>query len=263
MFSIHKAGIIRAGVDALLALKNKVPADHKVTLETHYLVECFDQGGALLWQRRAHNRVVTAGLNKLLDATFKTGLASPAWYIGLVGASISDAAVTSGAAALTSASNLWTSADAGRAIIVRGAGASGADLVTTIQTYTSAGAVTLAANAGTTVSGAECTWDARAADTMTSHAPWVEVQAYSQATRPAFTAGTIANGSVDNSASVAQFSINANTTDIFGTFLVDNNTKGGTTGNLYGMAVFSSPGSERANSGATVNVTATIVANPV
>lgn len=229
----------------------------------HYKVECFAKDGTLLWVREITNRVVTVGLNKLIDATFKTGLASPAWYVGLVGASISDGALTSGAAALTSASNQWVAADAGRAIIVRGAGASGADLVTTISAYTSAGAVTLAANAGTTVSGAECTWDARAADTMASHAPWTEVQAYSQATRPAFTPGTIANGSVDNSASVAQFSINANTTDIFGTFLVDNNTKGGTTGNLYGMAVFASPGSERANSGATVNVTATVVTNPV
>ncbi len=28
---------------------------------------------------------MTAGLNKLLDATFKTGLTSPTWYVGLKG----------------------------------------------------------------------------------------------------------------------------------------------------------------------------------
>lgn len=30
--------------------------------------------------------ITTAGLNKFLDATVKTGLTTPAWYVGLVGA---------------------------------------------------------------------------------------------------------------------------------------------------------------------------------
>lgn len=54
--------------------------------ETHYKVECFDSNGNLKWIEDFDNLVVTAGLNKLLDATFKTGLTTPAWYIGLKGA---------------------------------------------------------------------------------------------------------------------------------------------------------------------------------
>lgn len=67
-------------------------------LHTKYNVECFENWhrlfGVRLWQRKIpklkwidnfENLVVTAGLNKVLDATFKTGLASPAWYVGLKG----------------------------------------------------------------------------------------------------------------------------------------------------------------------------------
>jgi hypothetical protein len=39
----------------------------------------------LRWKDEFWNIVVTAGLNKLLDATIKSGLASPAWYVGLKG----------------------------------------------------------------------------------------------------------------------------------------------------------------------------------
>jgi hypothetical protein len=250
-------------LDAVAAMTCGLPAEIAVAMETRYKVECIGPDGVLKWIARAKNRVVTAGLNKLLDATFKTGLTTPLWYVGLVGASVSDAAITSGAAALTSASNAWVAADASRAIIVRGAGVSGADLVTTILTYSSAGAVTLNANAGTTVTGAKSAWDARAADVANSHSPWVEVAAYSNANRPTWTPGTVAAGSVDNSGSVAAFTINANTTDVFGAFLIDNNTISGTTGTLYGMAVFASPGSRRANSGDTINVTATLSASAV
>ncbi len=56
-----------------------------VKVKTRYLVECFDKDGKLKWVEDIENLVVTAGLNKLLDATFKTGLASPAWYVGLKG----------------------------------------------------------------------------------------------------------------------------------------------------------------------------------
>lgn len=228
------------------------------SVETHYRVECHNAAGELLWVEECHNRVVTAGLNKLLDATFKTGLTTPAWYVGLVGVSITDAAITSGAAALTSASNPFAAGDAGRAIIVRGAGASGADLVTTILSYSSAGAVTLAANAGTTVTGARALWDARAADTMSSHTPWPEVAAYSEANRQTLTLGTISAGSVDNSASKAVFTINADNTYIGGAFIADNNTKSGTTGVLYGMAPFTSGGIRQLMTGDTVSVQATL-----
>src|ERR1700751_3116628 len=105
-----------------------------IALGTRYRLTARGRAGTLLWVAEAENRVVTAGLNKVLDAAFKSGLASPAWYVGLAGPSIADAAITSGQATLTSASNPWSSADQGRAIIVRGAGAAGADLLTTIQT---------------------------------------------------------------------------------------------------------------------------------
>lgn len=229
-----------------------------VVAETIYELEARNAAGELLWRETYKNRVVIAGLNKLLDATFKTGLTTPAWFIGLVGPSITNAAITSGSAALTSASNPFTAADAGRPIIVRGAGAGGADLVTTILSYTSAGAVTLAANAGTTVSGARALFDARAADTMASHASWTELTAYSEANRQAFTPGTIANGSVDNSASKAVFTINADATIIAGLFMADNNSKGGTTGTLYGMAPFSAPGMKQLDNLDTLTVTATL-----
>jgi len=57
----------------------------KFEMSTKYLVECRDKHGNLKWVEEFGNLVVTAGLNKLLDATIKTGLASPAWYVGLKG----------------------------------------------------------------------------------------------------------------------------------------------------------------------------------
>lgn len=51
-------------------------------MTTIYDVECY-RGGRLLWAEHFHNLVTTVGLNKLLDATFKNGLASPAWFVGL------------------------------------------------------------------------------------------------------------------------------------------------------------------------------------
>ena len=96
-----------------------------------------------------------------------------------------------------------------------------------------------------------------AADTMASHAGWVEITAYSQATRPAITFGTVSGKSVDNSASKAVFSINGTTT-VGGAFMVTVSTKGGTTGVLYGGAAFTADRS--VISGDTLNVTVTCTA---
>lgn len=99
-----------------------------------------------------------------------------------------------------------------------------------------------------------------AGDTMSSHAGWTEVVAYSQATRPACTFGTptTANPSVaTNSASPASFSINGTTT-VGGAFLTSNNTKSGTTGTLYSAADFSAPGDRAVVSGDTLSVTYTL-----
>lgn len=53
--------------------------------KNHWTIECFAPDGSLKWREEFDNLVVTEGLNKLLDATIKTGLASPAWYVGLKG----------------------------------------------------------------------------------------------------------------------------------------------------------------------------------
>jgi len=152
------------------------PMSHNV-----YTLECFEnwyripligtklfkrKTPKLKWRDKFHNLVVTAGLNKVLDATFKTGLTTPAWYVGLKGA-------------------------------------------------------------GSVVAG----------DTMASHSGWSEITPYSNSTRPAFTPGTISGGSVDNAAAKAVFNINATAT-VVGAFLADDNTKGGTTGTLYGAGDF-------------------------
>ena len=110
------------------------------------------------------------------------------------------------------------------------------------------------------VYGSGATNSPAAGDTMSSHAGWTEVTAYSQATRPACTFGTptTANPSVaTNSASPASFSINATTT-VGGAFLTSNSTKSGTTGTLYSAADFSSPGDRAVVSGDTLSVTYTL-----
>lgn len=96
-----------------------------------------------------------------------------------------------------------------------------------------------------------------AGDTMSSHAGWVESTVYSDATRRTLTLGTVSGGSVDNSASKAVFNINASGT-IGGAFVVNESTKGGTTGTLYGGAAFSAD--RTVVSGDTLNVTVTCTA---
>jgi hypothetical protein len=99
-----------------------------------------------------------------------------------------------------------------------------------------------------------------AGDTMSSHAGWTEVVAYSQATRPACTFGvpTTANPSVaTNSASPATFTINGTTT-VGGAFLTSSNTKSGTTGTLYSAADFSAPGDRSVVLNDTLSVTYTL-----
>lgn len=107
--------------------------------------------------------------------------------------------------------------------------------------------------------GAAASNNPAASDTMSSHAGWTEVTAYSNATRPAatFAAATTADPSViTNSASPATFSINGTTT-VGGAFLTSNNTKGGTTGILFSASDFQSPGDRSVVSGDTLTVTYT------
>lgn len=95
-----------------------------------------------------------------------------------------------------------------------------------------------------------------AGDTMASHAGWAENQAYSEGTRPAWTAGAVSGQSVDNSGAVASFSIDTNGQTIAGAFLADNSTKGGSTGTLYSVGDFSG-GVKSVDDGDTLEVTYT------
>lgn len=96
-----------------------------------------------------------------------------------------------------------------------------------------------------------------AGDTMSSHAGWTEVTAYSNSTRVAatFVTATTANPSVvTNAASPATFNINGTTT-VGGAFLTSGSAKGGTTGTLFSAADFSSPGDRSVVSGDVISVT--------
>lgn len=158
-----------------------------VAAATHYRIECFDRHGNLKWVDEFGNLVVTAGLNELIDKTFKGSSYTAAWYVGL----------TDGTPTF----------DAG--------------------------------------------------DTMSSHAGWVEVTAYDEATRQALTLGSVSGGSASNTASKATFTISTNGTTIGGAFLATVNTKGGSTGTLYGGGAFSA-GDKTIDDNDTLAVTITI-----
>lgn len=66
---------------------------------------------------------------------------------------VTDGAITSGTPTLTSATAAFVPADVGKTVMVTRAGAANANLVTTVLAYVNATTVTLAANAGSTVSG--------------------------------------------------------------------------------------------------------------
>jgi len=57
--------------------------DLGMKVNQHYKVECFGKDGKLKWVEEFDNLVVTAGRDKYLDATLKTGLTTPLWYVGL------------------------------------------------------------------------------------------------------------------------------------------------------------------------------------
>lgn len=76
-----------------------------------------------------------------------------------VGVVLGSGGITAAAATLTLVSGTFDeNRDVGKEIIVVGAGGSGAELVTTISSVTSTTVAVLAANAGTTVSGAMVKW---------------------------------------------------------------------------------------------------------
>lgn len=238
-------------LDPTASLRAQAGVKEAVKITHRYHVECV-RDGKIAWVEDVFNRTTTVGLNLYLTNNLKGGTGAP-WYVGIVGPDYGSATgVITGTTTLTDSGNSpFVAGDTGQPITIKGAGAAGADLNTTM-TYSSSTVVTLG-NAGTNGTY-QYLFGARLADTMASHSPWTEVTPYSNANRPTWTGGTVASGSVDNSASPAAFIINASAT-VYGMFMADNNGKGGSTGNLLGMAPFSA--SRAVLSGDTLNVTIT------
>jgi hypothetical protein len=82
---------------------------------------------------------------------------------------------------------------------------------------------------------------------------WSEVTAYDEANRQEFVEDGIASQSEDNSNNKGTFTINSDNTTIGGAMLVENNTKGGTSGILLCGAPFSA-GDKTADNGDTLEV---------
>jgi hypothetical protein len=89
---------------------------------------------------------------------------------------------------------------------------------------------------------------------------WTEYTEYDEATRQALTLANESGQSTNNSASVAAFTIGSPAPDVYGVFVVDNNTKGGQSPAtvLYGVGDFSSAKVVDPND--TLNVTVTLSA---
>jgi len=100
-----------------------------------------------------------------------------------------------------------------------------------------------------------------AVDTMAVHTGWTELTTYSEAARQAWTTAAVASQSLTNSASKAIFSINAAASDIYGAFLVNDSTKGGSSGTMFSEAAFSTV--KNLGSGDELRVTATMTASSV
>jgi hypothetical protein len=110
------------------------------------------------------NGWVELGANATLDAPLTDNFckASKQYILSFacrLQAKVTDGAITSGDNTYTSATAQFTADDVGKSIVVAGAGASGADLSTTIASYTSATEVELTASASTTVSNAVTTFE--------------------------------------------------------------------------------------------------------
>jgi hypothetical protein len=95
-----------------------------------------------------------------------------------------------------------------------------------------------------------------AGDTPASHAGWTEFTGYAEGTRPAWGPGDPAGQSITNSTPVT-FSINTSGT-VKGIFVINQNTKGGTTGKLWATALFT--GDVPVTNGDQLKVTYTVAA---
>jgi len=105
--------------------------------------------------------------------------------------------------------------------------------------------------------GAAASNNPLATDTAATHPGFTEITPYSNATRPACSFGTATTADpsvINNSLSVASFTINGSAT-VGGAFLISDNTKGGTAGVLFSAADFAAPGDRSVVSGDTLLVT--------
>ena len=95
-----------------------------------------------------------------------------------------------------------------------------------------------------------------AGDTMGSHAGWTEFTDYAEADRPEWVEGAASGQEVTNG-TPASFNITGSGT-LKGGFLTSNNTKAGTTGILWGTALFS--GDLPVSNGDIIKITYTVPA---
>jgi hypothetical protein len=72
-------------------------------------IVCRDRAGRIVWTRRAHNLLTTAGANIYLTDTIVSGVSSPTWYVGLLYGTSAPTFATSD----TMASNGWATGTGG------------------------------------------------------------------------------------------------------------------------------------------------------
>ena len=98
------------------------------------------------------------------------------------------------------------------------------------------------------------------ADTMNSHAGWLESINYSEANRVQWTAGTPAGGSITNSVQMIM-TINTDGTSLVGLGICSINTKNTTTGILWATGLFGAV--QNMNSGDVLKISYTVTITPV
>jgi len=91
-------------------------------------------------------------------------------------------------------------------------------------------------------------------DTMASHSGWTEQQSYDEATRTAWGHGPPASKVVTNASPVIYTGSSGGPYPFNGLFLTSDNTKGGTTGTLWGGGGFSQ-GNKNLDEGEKINIT--------
>lgn len=99
-----------------------------------------------------------------------------------------------------------------------------------------------------------------AGDTMSSHAGWTEQQNYDETPRQTWSPGAASSKSISNGTPITLTSSTSGPHTFGGGFLTSNSTKGGTTGVLSNVDVFSG-GNKALATSETIDVTVTISAS--